>query len=434
MEKEITHEWAAPAMIKKNALIFGLALAVFLQYCFYWGNLDSFVVEIDSCDNIFCDFTRYYYPMGKKLLDNPVPVEGFYYSPVVAQVFSLWRFQSKDAAVVTWGVVQILAVILLIAVWMHNAQKQNFSLRLLYLFLTLTAMPVVHNFKWGQVSVVVVLSILAALELYEAGWKIPASFLLTFGALFKFYPLVFLFYFLLTGDLLFLILCGFFFLLLGVALPALTLGLKPTISFYFAILDSAGARFSFATGKLPGINSLYFPLVTMRYFGEFNNPDWLLPLQIVGWLILSANILLALLVAASNLEHRLRWAFFLMLASTPFFVSSLWAHYLVYLPAFQLFLAFVIERDKHIYWKYPLLAASVVLSSVFFMQLFDAWRDYAYWGFLTLSNLLLLVLAYAELIPKLSWREGFGWYHDRLRSLTRKGFAHPVRSLWRARS
>jgi hypothetical protein len=407
--------------MKKKFPIWGLVLAIFLQYYFHWGSLDAFVIEIDSCDSLFCDFTRYYYPMGKKLLDNPVPTEGFYYSPVIAQVFSLWRFQSKAAAVVSWGVVQIAAVILLIAVWMRSIQKQKFSLRLLYLFLVLTAMPVVHNFKWGQISIIVTLSILLALELYEAGRKIPASFLLAFSALFKFYPVVFLFYFLWTGDLLFLILCGFFFLLLGVALPALTLGLKPTISFYFAILDSAGTRFSFATGKLPGVNSLYFPLVAMRYFGEFNNPAWLLPLQIVGWLILGANAFLVLLVAASNLEHRLRWAFLLMLASTPFFISSLWAHYFVYLPAFQLFLAFVIERDRKVYWKYPLLAVSVVLSSVFFMQLFDVWRDYAYWGFLTWSNLLLLVLAYAELIPKLSLREGLAYYRKQLRSMIRIG-------------
>jgi hypothetical protein len=399
---------------KKIALIFGIVFLIFLYYYItFHGSIKAFVVFIDSCNRLFCDFSQYYYRMGKRVLIEPFPVAGFYYSPIIALLFSFWRFLPREEAVYNWGFVQALAIILLAAVWMHSVQKRKFTFRLLYLFLVLTAIPVVHNFKAGQVSVLISLCLLSALELYEANRKIASSLLLSFGAIFKFYPLILLFYFFFIGDYVFLILCAFFLFLLGIAIPAWFIGLKPTIHFYFAAFDSAATRFSLATGRMPGINALYFPLVAMRYFGEFNNPAWLPLLQTVSFLFIGANLFLVLLIAASEIEYRNYWAFLILLASTPFFVVSSWAHYFIYLPAFQVFLFYVIKKDKHRYWKYPILFASIFLSSVFLSNLFAEWRFYAYWGFLAWANLLALFLAYAELIPQLSLREAINNYREK---------------------
>jgi hypothetical protein len=127
------------------------------------------------------------------------------------------------------------------------------------------------------------------------------------------------------------------------------------------------------------------------------------------------------LIAASKLEHKLRWAFLILLASTPFYVPSAWAHYLVFLPGFQVFLAFIIERDKNRYWKYAILFISAVLSSVFFLHMFETWSEYANWGFMVVSNVLLLLLTYVEIIPQLSLQAGVNYYKNHLHNLMRKG-------------
>ncbi|MBM3123762.1 MAG: DUF2029 domain-containing protein [Chloroflexi bacterium] len=404
-------------LVRRMFMILGIALLIFLYFSLQWGSLDAFAQAFDSCKYIFCDFLRYYYPMGKQILTEHKPSEGFYYSPTIALVFSLWRFQERETAILTWGVVQILAIILLLATWHHSRQKVSFPFRLLFLFLTLTAMPVIHNFKWGQISLLINLSIILALELYEANQKAAAAFWLAFSTLFKFYPILFLFYFLFTGDLIFIVLFMFLLFVLGIAIPAMFIGFKPTIIFYFAVLDVTGARFADMADRLPGINSQYFPLVAMRYFGEFNNLEWLPPLQILSWLILGANLLLVMLLASSNLENRNRWAFLILLASTSLLIPSSWPHYFIYLPASQASLLFLIARDKHRIWKYPILLVSMVFSNVLFVHTFESWQPYAYWGFLACSNLLLILLTYAETIPQLSLRGSYDFYRNYFRSV-----------------
>jgi hypothetical protein len=405
-------------LVRRIFIILGISLLIFLYFSLQWGSLDAFAQAFDSCKYIFCDFLRYYYPMGKQILAEHKPSEGFYYSPTIALAFSLWRFLERETAILTWGVVQVLAVIFMIATWHHSLQKASFPFRLLFLFLALTAMPVIHNFKWGQISLLSNLSIILALEFYESKKKTAASFWLAFASLFKFYPILFLLYFVLAGDLVFLILFMLFLFLLGIAIPAFFIGFKPTIIFYFAVLDVTGARFADMADRLPGINSQYFPLVAMRYFGEFNNLEWLLPLQILSWLIVGANLLLVFMLASSNLENRNRWAFLILLASTSFLIPSSWPHYFIYLPAFQASLLFLTARDKHRIWKYPILLVSMVFSNVFFVHTFESWQPYAYWGFLACSNLLLILLTYAETVPHLSLRASRDFYRDYFRAVT----------------
>ncbi len=109
---------------------------------------------------------------------------------------------------------------------------RRLSLTLVYTFLFITSLPLLHNIKWGQVSVLITLFILISLLLYEGDHKLGSAILLAFAISIKYYPAVFLVYFLLRRDgrylLTCLAACGFFLL----AIPALVMGLDRTLEFY----------------------------------------------------------------------------------------------------------------------------------------------------------------------------------------------------------
>jgi len=383
---------------RKFGLELGIILSVLIYYYFRWGSLGNFVSAIDHCDLLFCDFSRVFYKMGGAIFSQQIPSRGFYYSPFAAIIFSLWGFQPPNIALITWGIAQLITSVGLFLYWLPAMQRSKFSFRLFYLFLSLTAFPLLHNFKWGQVSAIITLAIFLTMELYQAQKWIWAAFWLAFSVAFKFYPAIFVLYFVFKRDLKFLIAFAFFLFLLGIVIPTVVTGIDPTINFYLSILKK-GVGFS-TTGN-DAINSLYFPSVVLRLVGEGAGNIWLARLQAVGLMILGANILLVFLIVFSNLVYRIQWSFLLIFASIPFIIPTSWAHYFVYLPAFQAWVVFMIAKNKFSVIKYILLFFSILLSNIIFFNFFDNWGAYAAPGYLFWSNLLLLLVAYLELISQL---------------------------------
>ena len=397
--------------LQKYGWQLGIILLILLYYYFQWRDINSFVQAVDHCDILFCDFKKVFYVMGKNILTKQVPVKGFYYSPFSAILFRTLGIQSKNTAVFIWGMIQVTGVILLFAVWFRSKQKANFSFKLFYLFLLLTSFPVLHNFNWGQVSIFITLAVFLTMEAYLSKRIFWAAFWLAFATSIKFYPIIFLLYFIFERDIKFLIAFAVFGFLLGVAIPVAFIGVNSTVHFYITILQNSEARFMNVADRLEVINSQYVTLVILRLTEGITSGVWMRLVEIVGKLLLGLNILLTFLVVILAPAHRTRWGFLLLFVSIPFFVPSSWPHYFVYLPAFQAFTAYMIKRDKGRYWKYALLFISIFLSNVVLFNIIGNRHLYAGKGFLFWSNLLLIILAYVELIPKLKLPESVRKYY-----------------------
>jgi hypothetical protein len=68
-----------------------------------------------------------------------------------------------------WGGLQVLLALALYALPAADLLRSSRSALLLYTLLLATSLPLLHNFKWGPVSVLLTVGVLAALLLAERG-------------------------------------------------------------------------------------------------------------------------------------------------------------------------------------------------------------------------------------------------------------------------
>lgn len=126
----------------------------------------------------------------------------------------------------------------------------------LFLAVFLLSYPILLNFKWGQVSVLLVLLLLLALFAYGKGRWFLAAFLLATATSVKFYPGLFILPFLFRKDwrLVFAFAgwCAVFFVLI----PLVALGPESSFSFLGQITELAFSKQRASRGS----NSQFFPM------------------------------------------------------------------------------------------------------------------------------------------------------------------------------
>jgi len=230
-----------------------LLVAVWLVYLrVTFHSLTRFMAVIDTCPLTFCDFANHYLPMGRHVFDRTGPVPGFLYTPFFALLVALVAQLSDTGAVIAWGVAQVGLTILLLVVPRRLVRRPGLAAAALYVFLFLSAFPVLHNFKWGQISVLVTLCVLGSLALWQRGHAVVAGFLLAFATSIKFYPAWFALALLLRRDWRALSAYAVFCALFLVAVPAVALGPHATLQFYLDVLAQLRVR---ADGMLNDVNS-----------------------------------------------------------------------------------------------------------------------------------------------------------------------------------
>jgi hypothetical protein len=213
----------------------GIALLVLAYLAYTWRTPSALQSAIDTCTQPFCDFTTFYYPMGKAVFGSGAPVEGFMYSPFIAVLLALFSTLATNAAIALWGLLQAGCVVLYLLLfrWLVPA---GLRFQLLFVLLTLTSFPLWHNLSWGQVGVLTTVAVLGMLALLARGRRLSAAALLGFAASFKFFPLIFLAPFAFRRDFRFLLLaalaCAAFF----IVLPGVLLGPGDTLTFYRGLL------------------------------------------------------------------------------------------------------------------------------------------------------------------------------------------------------
>ena len=405
-------------LIKERAIDVALiGIGALVLYSSLWASFDDFTTSIDHCSRAFCDFGDCYYPMAEQILESPRPVEGCFYSPFFALLLKPFALLHLAPATCIWGGLSISISLLLMAApfALMGGKRNGYALMSVALFLS--CYPVLHNFKWGQVSALMTLLILVAFWLLAKKMRARAGMLLGLAASIKFYPALFLAWVLLKRDWKSVAAFGMTCALLLGLIPITVLGWDETLTFYTALGDSL-ARLSVGHGD---INSQAVQYVSWRWVTVFGDPEKVegaFPallhaplialgkhpaliehgLRWVGRLVLVLNGLVTLLIWRRRWTNSPLWFFCFASLSIPFLVATSWPHYFVFLPFCQIFLLSQVFGNVRstllrVLSLLLLWLPSVLLVNIVFFHLVGNWRIYNGLGAIFVSTLLLNALA-----------------------------------------
>ena len=388
----------------------GIALLVFAFIALIWHNWSSFQAAIDTCTSPFCDFTTFYYPMGKAVFISGTPVEGFMYSPFIALLLAIFSPLALNTSILLWGILQVGCVVLYLLLfrWLVPASLRY---QLFFVLIALTSFPLWHNLSWGQVGVITTVAILGMLALLERGRRLSATALVGFAASFKFFPLIFLAPFAFRRDFRFLLLAALACVVFLLLIPGVLMGPADTLTFYRGLLDF----YRDSGWVVSNYNSQHFPHLLLRLLGRlgFAARPYLPLLSIFSFSLAALSLVIVYLVQRAHLPYADLWSVHLLFLSIPFFLKTSWPVDLVYISFAQAFLAWqVLEGDP----AHPgshrrqrsrgillaLLAVSVGFSNMVTFHLIGNHRTYGFLGFIYWSDLLCLIASCILLLPKLS--------------------------------
>ena len=293
----------------------------------------------------------------------------------------------------------------------------------LYVFLFLSAFPVLHNFKWGQISILVTLCVLGSLALWQRGHAVAAGFLLAFATSLKFYPAWFAIALLLRRDWRALSAYAAFCVLFLVAVPAVALGPHATLQFYLDVLAQLRER---TVGTLNDVNSQSLEGLLTRLCYSVGSP-WATSLSLfepIRWSVL-AVALPSTWYALQRTEGGETSAILILFCALPFVTPTSWPHYFVYLPVAFLYLLLGLPADgPRRGLIISLVAVAALLSNVVFWQVWNNRTTYSYLGFLFWANALTLV----ALLLLLFWGRAQGRRSSRATGAGRAGLGRGNRA------
>ncbi|HEU4538066.1 MAG TPA: glycosyltransferase family 87 protein [Polyangiaceae bacterium] len=339
------------------------------------------------------DYAYFFYPTGARIFRDPTPVEGFLYSPFAALFFAPFGALPYRASAAAWAAV-LAASVALLAYESARPFRGGGRPYALAAALTLGAVPVLHNLKFGQVSVPTVAALLLCVTLYERGRKVPAAACLTFAASFKFYPLAFLSYFVFKRDGRFLAAAAAFCLLAFVALPALALGPAAAIAFYGDVFRQIGERFGAGVADVnsQSFQSVLGRLAVGRLARLAPGVPWAAALTLLRYALCGLALWVVAALAADPRRRAARYAFLWVFACTPLFVATSWPHYFAYLPAVLVATLAALPRAPRLRRPAAFCAvAGALLSNIVVFDLIGNRFTYARSGALFFADLLALL-------------------------------------------
>jgi hypothetical protein len=349
--------------------------------------------------------------MATEIFTGKAPVPGYIYSAFSAILLSPLGLMSADDAAFCWGVLQAASAFLLFFLPTRKLVGIPPWSLALYLFVFITSVPVLHNLKWGQVSILVTFLIIATFMLYQRKKRAQAGVLLALATGIKYYPAVFLVVFVMKRDVRFLMWFAVALVVFVCVVPAVTLGPVDWLAFE----QASGAAFTQHERVITfASNSQYLPHVVARLSAEID------PNTRGTALLLSQGIVLLILIlnvaliwgslrngfAEGSTEGRIVPAGVLIFLSLPLVLKTSWPHYLVYLPFCQTALLMEARRltiGRRRTMNTGLVLSSVLLANVYVFAQFAGWQAYSEYGMLLLSDMLLLVSFYALYGHR--WRE-----------------------------
>jgi hypothetical protein len=191
-----------------------------------------------------------------------------------------------------------------------------------------------------------------------------------------------------------------------------------TLRFYGALLDA----FRDSNWVTDNPHSQYFPHLVIR-LADATGLDAHAYFPLLYWIALgvaAANMGLVFLVQLARPRNAELWSFQLIFLTIPFVLKTSWPHDFVFLSFTQALLIWRLlegkeaapetdtagKRSHSRAWSptrsvvtFFLLLPSIVLSNIFFFNIFGDFTGYGFCGFLFWANLLLLMALYVQLLP-----------------------------------
>lgn len=393
-------------------LLFVVMLVVIVGYYWIaWGTFPNFLAAIDHHTRFMEDFAEHYYPMSRQILSNPAPVEGYFYTSFFALLLTPIGRLNLLLATIFWGFFQMASLAGLIIVSTRLLKLSPLE-TVLSIGLCLLSFPIIHNITWGQVSILLTTCVIAAFLLTNKNRHLLAGALLAFASAIKFYPLVFLVYFLLKRDIQMVVAFGLTALILYLIIPSTILGFSPWFNFEQAIWELLGNT---SWVKFDP-NSQYIVHVGLRWFEKIfdkSASDGFAQLStVVGYLVSLSCIYLAWLFQRQETLEGQGLSSMALFLSIPFWMKTSWPHYFVYLPFCQTAtLSYCVSsyRESIAFKKMAISITmlSMILSSILVFNLFENWTGYNSNGLLFFSNALILIVLYLLAFQKQNWVPSF---------------------------
>lgn len=354
-------------------------------YILRWHSVENLVVALDQSSHVFLDFTYHYLPQAQAILHSPVPVNDYYYSAFFALLLLPLTLLDGHAVMLTWASLQVLVSAALFALPLRRLVNLGPTWTAAYAGVFITSFPVLHGMRWGQISALLTLLIVAAFDADARDRKHLAGALLAVAAAIKFYPALFGVYFVVKRDWR---VCRSFilvFVLCYVVFPAVVLGPDNWIGFELATTGAIAT----ADWVSASPNSQYFAHVLSRLAHSGELGLW----KTLGFAVVGSAAALAW-----TTQRRALWSHTLVMlfASVPFLVYTSWPHYFAFLPFCQVALAADLLRRRPslvVTLAWALLIASTAISSILVFGLFDSWADYTGMGMLLVADILVLICA-----------------------------------------
>jgi hypothetical protein len=363
-----------------------------------WPTLRDAVVAIDHGDVLFADFLHHYYPTVAGPLRSSPPAGGFFYPAAFAVLLAPIGWLTLRGAELVWGLIELACFLWAAFALIREAAGERPWLAALGTLATVTSIAMLHDLKWGQVSLPILAASAGAFVAYDRGRKNLAAALLAVAVGIKGYPLVFASWFVLRGDLRFVLRTALASAIVLVGLPLVFMG--PEHALWFQRM-STNAVLGAADGVLRDFNSQYAPAVLSRFY----EGGWdAAPPVAIAWAKLGSGATIATIAALTFIAARSRapaiarsrslLGFALLACSVPFWLRTSWSHYFVHLPFAQTLLAAVFARSgrpRDALATAWLVAPSIYLGSLLGLLGTEGWWYYANAGSLFFANALVLV-------------------------------------------
>ncbi|HET9886463.1 MAG TPA: glycosyltransferase family 87 protein [bacterium] len=377
--------------------VIGLAAAAALHLA-TWRSFPDFMRRTDKYRLLFADFVLQYRPAAQEILTSGAPYPGYYYSAFFALLLAPLVGVSEPAALWLWGGVQIAATLLL-AILSVRFSPPGFAGVALFVFFT--SAPILHNFKWGQVSVLVTLLVYASFLALQSRRALGAAMLLAFAAATKYYPALFLLPLVTKARARFLFLFGGFFALFFFVIPAVILGPEKSLEFLRLSRESWSRD---SARHMVDINSQYFPHLVERWQQALRGPFAPISAEASTQRRALAAASLAVFAGAA-LAARRAWArgtpreavrsASLLFAVVPFLLPTSWPHYFAFLPCAQVIAMGDVLSEPTAARRAlfgAILLISILLGSMVPFAFVTGWRTYSYLGGPFLAGVLVFLI------------------------------------------
>lgn len=339
---------------------------------------------LPGCPVLFCDFGRHYLPTFR----SGDPGGFFLYPPLVALLGSPFRWLSGNTVLFVWGAFQAAGIFALAYVPARYLLTGRWSW--VYLGVLALSSPLVDHTVWGQIGVHLAALVLVSLALYSRGHIRWAAAALGLAIAVKYYPALFLAWWIARGDWRF------------VRLTALA---TAALSFVPVVVWGPARAFAFlqVTAQNVGVMSERSQTIVITQgwravsvrLADFTGLGW--PFAFGLWAAGSAALLALCVWAFLRFvrEGEPLRAFAVLFLSIPLFSSIVWPNYLIYLPFAQVLAmqgggrwfagaaAFgssvlaveLVSPNVHVYLGVPLLANTLTLLTLTLPPLAHAHAD-----------------------------------------------------------